>query len=69
MPLKINNQWTHGDAVYLVTDPEQQPRVVTKIGIWPGGLLSYVLGFNGEESEHFEFEISTELDFKKKTSN
>lgn len=56
----IDNKFEHGDVVYLKTDDEQKPHIVSKIEIFKGGELLYGLINKKEVSSHYEFEISTE---------
>lgn len=51
-----------GDFVYLKTDPEQNPRIVTGILIRPNVVL-YMLALGSNESSHFECEISQEKNY------
>lgn len=51
-----------GDFVYLKSDPEQNPRIVTGILIRPNVVL-YMLALGSNESSHFECEISQEKNY------
>lgn len=64
--MKINTTYNLGDILYHKTDPEQLPGIVVGIVINPGS-ISYILSFAGEESEHFELELSEEMDVIIKT--
>jgi len=60
--MKIDIQYDYGEIVYLVTDKEQSPRLVTG---WKqvGGVKSdilYLLCCGVDASEHFSAEISRE---------
>lgn len=57
-------EYTHGDIVYLKTDPDQKPRMVVAITIRPGGPTSnyYELACGEESSFHFDIEMSKEAD-------
>lgn len=55
----IDNKYNLGDIVYLITDEEQEKRIVTQIKLFPGGLI-YQLAIGNEHSEHYEIEISKE---------
>jgi hypothetical protein len=46
--------------VYLFCDVEQSPRMVVYITVYAEGVLAYGLSANGEETEHWEFEIAKE---------
>lgn len=56
----IDNKFNIGDMVYLVTDADQLPRVITNIEIRPGNCLVYRLCIGASMSNHYEFEISAE---------
>lgn len=51
-----------GEVVYLKTDPDQLPRIVTGIDIRPGGSAGwrYQLGGAVTESYHYAMEITRE---------
>jgi hypothetical protein len=59
MALTLKNKYGIGQFVYLVHDPEQVPRMVVFLQINPNGLW-YGLSLNGEESTHYEIELSKE---------
>lgn len=54
----IDNVFELAQTVYLVTDPEQRPRLVTCISVRPEG-LKYELSHATMASWHYAFEIST----------
>jgi hypothetical protein len=57
-----------GEIVYLATDPDQHPRMVTGINIRGTGAY-YGLAFGSkEETWHYDFEITSERDIVKLTS-
>ena len=56
------------DRVYIQTDPEQLERIVTGIIIRGQGVLYYVT-YCTEETCHYGFELSTEKDIMKTTTN
>lgn len=56
----IENKFNHGQIVYLKTDLEQKPRIVSRFTVMPSGQISYALGCGVEESWHYDFEISEE---------
>ncbi len=64
----IKNKFDFGDAVYLVTDNEQNKRLVTGISVYPTGILYRLVSYT-TETWHYEFEISVERDMLLKTSN
>lgn len=67
--MTIKNAFELKEHVYLITDTEQLERIVVGIYVTPGGTLTYTLTCGGEESEHYDFEISAEFDTLKKVSN
>jgi len=56
---KHYTKYNHGDIVFLKTDPDQNPRMITVIKIFPAG-ITYNLSFGSHDSDHYEMEISTE---------
>lgn len=58
--MKITNEYNHFDEVYLISDSEQNKRVVVQINILPKNLIVYVLSCNGDFSEHYEEEMTKE---------
>jgi hypothetical protein len=59
--MKINNNivFDIGDIVFLKTDSEQRPRIITGILMRPNGFL-YYLSNGTNETSHYEIEISKE---------
>ena len=53
--------YTHGDIIYLRTDPEQRPRMVTVIRLTPSQIV-YELSCGHESSEHYDIEMSASSD-------
>lgn len=60
--MKIHTKYNIEDIVYLVTDTEQLERIITSITIYPNNLIMYSLNCGVETSEHYEFEITHEID-------
>lgn len=56
----INNKFDIGDVVYLKTDQDQLPRVVTCIKVFKHGELNYELAQGTLVSLHYEFELQNE---------
>lgn len=56
-----------GDLVYLRTDKDQLPRIITAIIIRPTGTC-YELSQGTVTSNHYDFEFSTDRDVLLKTS-
>jgi hypothetical protein len=57
---KIKHQFKHKDMVYLLCDVEQSPRIVLHIILYPGDEIGYLVGANGDTSEHYEWELVPE---------
>jgi hypothetical protein len=68
MTIVFSIKYNKEDIVYLKTDLDQLPRIITSVK-WIDGNISYVLVSGDSESEHFEFEIRDDQDIKLKTSN
>ena len=64
----IDNKFNVGDLVYLKTDESQTERMVTGFYIRQNN-LTYGLSCGSEESWHYDFEISTEKNVLKTTTN
>lgn len=54
----IENKYNFGDIVFLRTDPDQQPRIVTAFVACPAGDILYELTCSTTASKHYEFEIT-----------
>ena len=61
MMMVVDTNYAIGDMVYLKTDKEQLPRIVTGINIRISGFW-YVLQNGVTESCHYEIELSKERD-------
>ncbi len=57
-----------GDYVYLKTDIDQYKRLVTGYTVRIDGIL-YLLSLGSEETDHYELEISHEIDILLKSMN
>ena len=53
----IDNKFEIGQIVYLKTDIDQYPRMITRLSIAPG-LITYCLALGSIESWHYDNEIS-----------
>ena len=57
-----------GELVFLKTDDEQLPRIVTQISISGGSMSDYIITYElsqgQESSEHYDSEILTSKDLK-----
>nr|ARK08857.1 hypothetical protein A6C57_00230 [Fibrella sp. ES10-3-2-2] len=66
--MRIDPVYNLKQTVYLVTDKEQLPRLVTAIKITPDCLL-YDLSQAQNVSTHYDFEISAKPDLMLMTTN
>lgn len=57
----VDNKYNIGETVYLKTDTDQEPRIVTCIKAYPDGLI-YQLSCGIQNTDHYDFEISKEKD-------
>lgn len=55
----IDNKFNIGDIVYVTTDQEQLPRIVTSIKLTMAEVI-YVVFQSTVSSEHYDFELSRE---------
>lgn len=53
--------YTHGDIVFLRTDPEQKPRMVTVIRLTPLQVV-YELSCGADSSDHYDIEMTATAD-------
>lgn len=53
----IENKYNLSEVVYLITDKEQLPRIVTTIKVCPAGLI-YGISSGVSETWHYEMEIA-----------
>jgi hypothetical protein len=53
-----------GDIVYLITDKEQDPRIIIGITLRIDKSITYVLASGTTESQHFAAEISKTKNYK-----
>ncbi len=65
----IENEFSHGDFVYLKTDKEQYVRMVTCILHYKSGELMYRIRCGTIDSEHFGYELSKEVNVLLHTTN
>lgn len=54
----IDNKYSIGEVVYLITDDEQLPRMVSAISVRSGGYICYELMQGTTDSWHIEAEMS-----------
>jgi hypothetical protein len=60
MAIKINNKFAIGDAIYIISDPDQVERQVLYLTIHPGNIVQYGLRVDGELVDFYEMELSQE---------
>lgn len=60
------SEYTFGDIVYLRTDPDQFPRIITKVGFDPTGIV-YELTFTTQVTQHYQIEFTREVNITFKT--
>lgn len=65
--MTIKSRYDIEDIVYLKTDTDQNPQMITAITIRPGGTIVYELSSGTDTSDHYEFEISRQVDNVLKT--
>lgn len=66
MAMIIDNKYEFGQTVYLKTDPDQLPRIVTRFQVTPMGVF-YGLCSGTNDTWHYEMEISDEINAVLKT--
>lgn len=64
--IKLVAEFGIGDTVFLVTDPEQDPRMITGLLLKPNDLIMYEVAWCEETSYHYGFELISEQDILKK---
>lgn len=63
----INTKFNFGQSVYLITDSDQNERIITGIQLnGESSLILYRLSFVTTESWHYDYEISAEVNEKLK---
>lgn len=60
--MNIDNKFSIGEVVFLITDTEQKMRLVTGIQINKNGLI-YRLAEGTNDEWHYDFEIATDKNF------
>lgn len=64
----LENKFNIAETVYLKTDQEQKPRLVTGLTVRQSE-ISYALSCGESETHHYDFEITIEKDVLKTTTN
>lgn len=57
-----------GQTVYIITDDDQRPRIITGIVLRPSNSVIYTVAHGTSESSHYAMELSAERDIIKATS-
>ena len=65
----ISNKYNIGDTVYLKTDKDQLPRLITSITIYPNNNFTYLLSCGVDSTWHYEMEVSDVRDIMFLTDN
>lgn len=60
--MEINNKYNYGDIVFLETDIELLPRIITAIIIKENNSIYYELSCAENKSIHSEIEITIEVE-------
>ena len=68
MLIQLETEYVISDTVYLKTDIDQYPRIITGINIRIGNLI-YLLSCGTQESYHYAFELSKDKDIMITTTN
>lgn len=59
----IDNKYEIGDIVFLITDVDRKPRIVSSIEVFMNGELMYRLMQGTQYSSHYSFEITEERNY------
>ena len=62
-------QFEIGHTVYIKTDPDQMERIITEVKLKPNGTIMYEVSCDTISSFHYDFELSTERNIVKLTTN
>lgn len=68
MAMVIDNEYNHGDIVYIKTDRDQLPRIVYCIKVYKNE-ITYSLSCGTVVSEHYPFELSREVNILTTSTN
>lgn len=66
--MEIKNVYNHEEIVYLRTDTDQKPRIITSIEVFKRGELLYKLSQSTTSSYHYDYEISRDRNILLATS-
>ena len=53
-------EFSLGQIVFLATDPEQHPRMITGISLRPNRSVIYAVTLGNEETNHYGIEVRAE---------
>lgn len=56
--MHIDNKYSHGEIVYLITDPDQFERMITRLIISMNQSILYELTCGTQTSVHYQQEIT-----------
>jgi hypothetical protein len=56
----VENKFDIGQVVYLRTDKEQEPCIITCLTVYRDGDVLYEVNRGSHSSRHFDFELSNE---------
>jgi hypothetical protein len=65
----IKNDFNFEETVYLKTDINQYPRIITGICVRPTGGITYELSSGGATTWHYGFELDKEKNVLMKNEN
>lgn len=68
MGMIVDNKFSHGETVYLVTDTDQRPRIIYCIKVFKNDIL-YEVVCGTISSAHYDFELSREINTVLQTTN
>lgn len=66
MPFTFKCKYSFFQKVYLITDPEQMPWIITGVSLSPNGEVYTLSQAGSDEIDVFEGEFTTEMDMKLK---
>ena len=64
MKINLEIEFELGEIVYLITDKEQNERIVSGLTLRPNKTILYTLACGSYESTHFEIEINRNKNYK-----
>ena len=64
----IKTKYDIGDVVFLITDPDQHPRIITSISVRPQNNIVYEMACGGNSTDHYDLEFTYDRDIVKATT-